>query len=81
MAETGAAFTVGHVYQLSINGVNTSYTTLAGNNADIIGNGIASAINANLQLDPLNLSASTPEVEAQYIDATNELVLTNTTNN
>ena len=80
LAETGAAFTVGHVYQLSINGVNTSYTTLAGNNADIIGNGIASAINANLQLDPLNLSASTPEVEAQYIDATNELVLTSISN-
>ena len=65
LAETGAAFTVGHVYQLKINGVVSSYTTLAGNNADIIGQGLVDAINSNIQLDPLNLSASTPEVQAQ----------------
>ena len=68
------SFDIGETYTIVINGVRSSFTT-TNVNTDTLGQGLADAINNNVNLNSSLRSINTPAVTASYIAATDQLVI------
>ena len=68
------SFDIGETYTIIINGVRSSFTT-TNVNTDTLGQGLADAINNNVNLNSSLRSINTPAVTASYIAATDQLVI------